>query len=320
MHIALVTDRAYLPWCATTIVSCAEASPGASLDVHVLHGSDVTEADRVRLRQVGDGLGVGLHLYPVDERQMTALPSKGAALGGRMSWVRVLLADLLPDLDRVVYLDADTFAVASVIPLWETDLGGAAVAAVPNVTEPAMRPHLASLGIDDPAGYFNAGVLVADLAQWRTSSAGQRLVEAATGRDEPLPWHDQDALNIVFAGRWKRLHVSWNAMNSLWVWSHYADEIIGAAEVEEARARPAVLHFEGPSVSKPWHYMSDHPWRDEYRASLARTPWAATPLEDRTMATRLIRRLPESRRRGAYVQLHRVRSVAGRAAARVRRP
>ena len=308
MHVALVTDRAYLPWCATAISSCAEASVGRPLDVHVLHAADVGHHDGARLRDVGDAYGARVHLCAVDEADLMALPSKCPALGGRMSWVRVRLAELLPALDRVVYLDADTFVVESIAPLWDLDLEGAPVAAVPNVTEPAMRPHLAALGIDEPAGYFNAGVLVIDLAQWRASAAGPKLVEAATARGEPLPWYDQDALNIVFAGRYKRLHARWNAMNSLWVWAAYAEEILGEDEVREAKAGPAILHFEGPSVSKPWHFMSDHPWTGNYRATLARTPWRDTPLDDRTLATRLIALLPPSQRRPAYIQLHRVRS------------
>jgi lipopolysaccharide biosynthesis glycosyltransferase len=169
-----------------------------------------------------------------------------------------------------------------------------------------MRSHLASLGIDDAARYFNAGVLVVNLDQWRRERATDNLVRFVTSR-EALSWFDQDALNSVFAGRWKPLHPRWNAMNSLWTWPDLAADIFGTAAVREATSNPGILHFEGPSLSKPWHYLCPHPWRSEYRSTLVRTPWGGTALEDRTLSTMLIARLPRQRQLAAYVRLDHAR-------------
>src|SRR5206468_10963777 len=154
-----------------------------------------------------------------------------------------------------------------------------------NVTEVSMRPHLASLGIDDPSTYFNAGVLLVDLAGWREEQASAALLRFVTTRAEPLPWFDQDALNVVFAGRFHRLHPRWNAMSSLWTWPELAAEVLGPEDHAEARHQPSILHFEGPSLSKPWHFLCEHPWRDVYRSTVARTPWAGVAWEDRTLMT-----------------------------------
>jgi hypothetical protein len=99
-------------------------------------------------------------------------------------------------------------------------------------------------------------------------------------------------------------------MNSLWMWNDLARDVFGEDIVTEAKRNPAVLHFEGPSLCKPWHYLCDHPWRERYRATLARTPWAATPLTDRTIVTRLIGTLPRRQRAGAYHLFHRLRERA----------
>jgi hypothetical protein len=108
-------------------------------------------------------------------------------------------------------------------------------------------------------------------------------------------------------------------MNSLWEWSDWARDVFGEQTLREAIERPAIVHFEGPSVCKPWHYLCNHAWRDRYRLTLARTPWAVTPLEDQTFSTRLIGRLPTRWRMPAYWELHRtrkrlnrMRSVVGR--------
>jgi len=322
IRVAIVTDRAYLPWCATSIVSCAQATPDRDIRVHVLHPPEVSKGDQARLAKAADDHGAAVEFHRFDEADVSMLPTKGPELGGRVSWVRLLLPDVLPDLDRVVYLDADTLVVGSLGPLWDVALDDAPVAAVANVTHSDVRPHLVSLGIDEAAHYFNAGVLLVDLAQWRREGATDNLVQVVKSR-EGLSWFDQDALNLVFAGRWKSLHPRWNAMNSLWTWPDRAADIFGAAALREATTDPGILHFEGPSLSKPWHYLCPHPWRSEYRSTLVRTPWADTPLEDRTLATMLIAQLPSRHQLSAYRRLDHVRrrvsSIRSRVASRLDR-
>ncbi len=297
IDVALVTDRAFLPWCATTLRSAAEATEDAELLFHVLVTADVSQDERDRLRRAAAVGPARAEFVELDDALLADLPSKGAAGGGRICWARTVLADVLGHVERLIYLDGDVLVRRSLRPLWDA-LDGRPIAAVTNVTEPAMHAHLRSLGIDDPRGYFNAGVLVIDLAAWRAESAGDELRRVATSR--PVPWYDQDALNVVFTGRWKRLSPVWNAMNSVWGWPEHAAVTFPAEELEAARRDPAVVHFEGPHVVKPWHYLSTHPFKDEFRAVLARTPWADRPLDGRTPATRAIALLPEKRRLPAH--------------------
>jgi lipopolysaccharide biosynthesis glycosyltransferase len=254
-----------------------------------------------------DGLAARLRFAPLDEDELVRFPATG-----RMSWARLLLPDALADLDRVVYLDADTFVVRPLSPLWELRLEGQPIAAVTNVIEPVMYDHVASLGIEDRKLCFNGGVLVIDLDQWRRESISDQLRAFAAGRPaDSFPWWDQDALNAVLADRRTPMHPRWNAMNSLWNWRGLAVDALGEAAVDEAVGDPAVLHFEGPSLCKPWHYLCEHPWRETYRSLLRQTPWGDVAIEDRTIGTRLIARLPKERRLAAFKRLDRARTRVG---------
>lgn len=324
MHLALATDRAYLPWCATAVLSALEVNRPCEVQVHVLHLGDLLPSDVTRLESMVRERGATLDLHEIDPAVLSSLPSKGPKLGGLISWARVMLADALSDVDRVIYLDADVLVTGSMEDLWQQPLGDAALGAVANVVEPAMRSHVSSLGLPRGASYFNAGVLLIDLCWWREHDCGERLSDVALAGAGALPWFDQDALNVVFAGRWKPLAPRWNAQNSLWSWAPWAVEVFGWEAVHEATTAPAILHFEGPSLNKPWHYLCQHPWRGEYRSTAARTPWAGVPLEDRTPATVLIARLPPARRIPAYLGLQKVRlhirRQSARLAARLNRP
>ncbi|MEY2452112.1 MAG: hypothetical protein QOD92_1686 [Acidimicrobiaceae bacterium] len=305
MRVALATDNAYLQWAAVAILSCLD-NCSQKVTFHVLLGRDVPSTRREQLVRMTRDHGGAIELHDLDDATLAVLPSKGPDQGDRLSWARVSLPTMLPDVDRILYLDADVLVRKSLDELWELDLGGAPLAAIANVSNAGLQPHLASLGIENPRDYFNAGVLVIDLEQWRTEGAGQAIIDYAVARPSN-PHFDQDALNVVFADRWLPLHPRWNAMNSLWFWTEWAREVHGENKVREATADPAIVHFEGPSLCKPWHYLCEHPFREEHRRLTARTPWEVPPLEDRTVATRLIARLPAARRLRAFLALQRAR-------------
>jgi lipopolysaccharide biosynthesis glycosyltransferase len=146
-------------------------------------------------------------------------------------------------------------------------------------------------------------VLVLDLDWLRTRDLASQLLDVVRSRGEALLWVDQDALNLVLGVDWCELHPRWNAQNSLWRWPQLAADVFGARGAREATESPAILHFEGPSLAKPWHYLCAHPYRTAYLETAARTPWGPVQLADRTVATRLIAGLPNRWRIPAYVQL-----------------
>ena len=318
IHVALATDTAYLPWCATTVRSCLDVVAPGELHVHLVHDQPIEPTLCERLARMVRGAGGTASWHPVAAQRLEMLPSKGADSGGRTSWIRVMLPDVLPEVDRVVYLDADVLVLEALEPLWRTDLAGAPIAAVANVVEPDYHPHVRELGLDPMGGYFNAGVLVMDLVAMRREGAVQVLTDYVRHRGGRLPWFDQDALNVAFAGAWHHLHPRWNSQNSLRTWATWATEVFGCDARAEAVEHPAILHFEGPAVCKPWHLLCDHPFRDQYLRTLARTPWAAHRMEGATPLNRLISRLPVERRLPAYVRTVQARMLTDRFMRRIR--
>ena len=100
-----------------------------------------------------------------------------------MSLMRLVLADLIKD-DRILYLDADTIVLDSLLPIWETDMEGKWWGAVPEY-----------YGNWKPYGprYYNAGVSLYNLAQMRKDHAVEQLVQELNTNQ--LLYPDQDAMN-----------------------------------------------------------------------------------------------------------------------------
>jgi lipopolysaccharide biosynthesis glycosyltransferase len=270
IEVACAARHDYLPHAATMLASVL-ANAGAPPRVHLLIGDDVTDGECAELEEMLVSGGGALSVHRVDGSRVGDL--KTTSVFPASHWYRVLLADLLAPIERVLYLDADTIAVDSLLPLWEAELGDDVLAAVTNVfPDPESGARLcAGLGVD-PGDYFNSGVMLLDLAGLREIDAASQVIDYARANPERLFLPEQDAMNAVLAGRRRRLAPRWNAMNGVakLPWSR---DLYGADAVREAVERPAIRHFEGSGSSKPWSEGSEPEARDLYGTYRARTPW-----------------------------------------------
>jgi len=183
-----------------------------------------------------------------------------------LTYARLSAAEYLPtESRRVILMDSDTLVLADIGLLAATDLEGATVAAtqdpyIPFVSSVGGLRQYAALGLRPGARYFNAGVMLIDVARWRSERVGQSAFAFIRRHWRTLQQHDQDALNAVLAGRWKEIDPRWQAQprtaNSL-----------GAPAVND----PYIVHFSGQL--KPWLY----PGRDRADALfyqvVDRTAW-----------------------------------------------
>jgi lipopolysaccharide biosynthesis glycosyltransferase len=287
MHVACAADATYAPHCATMIASLLDHCDPSALCVQYLHPEDLPAATLADLRQMTTIRGAGFRSHAFADGEIAGLPSWPGVRP--VMWYRVLLPERLAELDKVLYIDADAIVLDDLRPLWDTDLAGAPLAAVTNVLAAAFAGHAERLGLPDAAAYFNSGVMLLNLARLRDENSCARLIEY--GRSHRLRFWDQDALNVFFHRERRALHPRWNCLNGMFLFPA-ARKHFGSAELEAAKARPAIVHFEGPGPGKPWHYLSKHPYQRDYLRYRAQTPWPLHELEGRTLRNRVLRLLP----------------------------
>ena len=116
-----------------------------------------------------------------------------------MSMLRLALPEILPEEDRVLWLDIDTIVNTDITDLFGTELDGCYVAAV----EEPIRSK-------DPFLYYNAGVMVMDLKKLRDGMA-DLLIRYVNRVDLRFP--DQDVINLLCQGRIKPISPYWNSNN-----------------------------------------------------------------------------------------------------------
>ncbi len=185
----------------------------------------------------------------------------------------LLLGDLLPsDLDRVVFLDADSLVLDDPEELWTVDLGegvlGAVVdGAIPRCDAPRGVAGWREREIPPSTPYFNAGVLTISLTAWRERDVTGRALAYLAGRRGARGFLHQEALNAVAWSEWHRLDPRWNVLGSL----------AGRQFGPPAPARPGIVHFAGRV--KPWRSRAAGPFAARYRAALAEVASLLPPVE-----------------------------------------
>jgi lipopolysaccharide biosynthesis glycosyltransferase len=191
----------------------------------------------------------------------------------------LLLDKLLPgDLKRVVFLDADTLVLDDVTELATIDLeshpfGAVVDGAIPTCGSPRGVPDWNARRVPADAPYFNAGVLVIDLAAWRAAEVGERALEyvGATAASKGLL--HQEGLNAVCWNAWTPLPPRWNVPG-------FAGRPFGPPIPE----RPAIIHFAGRF--KPWRSTVGGAFAERYREVLRDV--ASTVARRPTVAERLL--------------------------------
>lgn len=199
---------------------------------------------------------------PYRVRSMVRPPRLASGAMVAPTWFRFFLPEALSDTyRRLLYLDVDVWVEdARPFALFDLDMAGSTVAAVRDACIAYMRDTVeieTVLGKGGDSRYFNAGVLLIDVARAVADDMFGSLVELA---GKPLRYSDQTALNMLFRGRWVELSPAFNMM--LQTWSSFARRVY----------EPAIVHFAGGR--KPWmgaKFDVPHPARAEMERYF---PWS----------------------------------------------
>ena len=199
---------------------------------------------------------------------------------------RFFMMDAVPDIyDRILYLDGDTWPMGDPMQLLEAELPDGCLAAAEDrcyfrrhelgPVGQKTRTYFSNLGIDTNDGYFNSGVLLADVGTWRALCA--EAFEFFLKNTARCTYHDESALNVVAAKRRVRLAPQWNFANTYLEWNlNYTKP-------------PQIIHFLGGE--KPWQ-VPFHPYYEMYAAAFAALAplglsfWKRSPEDIQALAQR----------------------------------
>jgi len=175
------------------------------------------------------------------------------------TYFRYIIADILSEEEKALYIDADTIINGNLEKLYNTDLEGYYCAGVKDLYIETKQTKLINI-LNLKAGniYVNAGVLLLNLKLMRDDNISQTFIDKTIELKNIIEYQDQDIINVVLAGKIKPIDSIYNFANT-------------NMHKEWKKCRQAVIiHYTGHK--KPWlpkcHSKLKNVWRKYYLLSI----------------------------------------------------
>lgn len=132
--------------------------------------------------------------------------------GSRMAYLRLDLPQLLPDAQKILYLDCDLIVSMDVTPIFDHDLGEVplGVTSIATMNWALEHAFFRSLGMSDHDKIFNSGVLLFNALAWRKEGLTKLALEFGRIHSPQLLSADQTILNALFYERFYHLPEHYN--------------------------------------------------------------------------------------------------------------
>jgi len=274
MNIVFCADKGVLPGLHVSAYSLLDRiSPEVATTRFHIFSDALDEGDIDLLHQTLGSLNkpYSLELRRVDPTQFHGYPSLN---GSWATYYRLGVPKEL-DVDRFLYVDADTLCDLDVSPLASLEMGEAPMAWVPE----APLALAADLGVVNQLNhtpqdlYFNAGVMLVNRVAWIQQKISEQCMEYIASHKPAF--HDQSAMNYVLFRKSLELDEKYNCIANMrknWCWVKQSYGQVNR-----------VIHF--LDYPKPWDLGAEwvHPQYHLWKSVLQKTAmkdfqsWHHTP-------------------------------------------
>jgi len=269
--IIIASDNHYLCHATVAMMSVLKSTENPQNIVFYFFDEGIGYSNREYLAQEISTLGGNIVFVDIDKSMFEPFFTSGHIKTS--AYYRLLAPTLLPStIKKAIYLDSDLLLLENISNLYNIDIGEATLAAVEDPVEKDNR-FIDSLHKVNRR-YFNSGVLVINIDNWRKENITEKLFEYVRN-NEVLRYHDQDALNMIFDDKWYKLPSRWNVQTAFYKFEEY----------QKVCSNPALVHF--TTHVKPWHIYSKHPYKDIYMQYRLETKWRDKPLLNKLLLEKL---------------------------------
>ena len=250
-------DGHYSVWVGTVMQSIIEHTD-SRICFHILHDETVSEENKRKLKQVAHQKGDSIQFHFIDTSIFDDVKERLHRFTvGTM--FRLMLPEILPNLNKIIYLDADLLVNIDIKELWNMDISNYFVAGVKDygTCHHTFTPYPIRQGMVNRQNYINAGVLILNLDKICSygNMKNQCIQYLIDNPNSSL--FDQDALNVIYKDSILLLDEKWNTFVI----------VLKSKNVKEMENR--IYHYVGDLLQ----LYSDCQIDKEYFKTICRTPW-----------------------------------------------
>jgi lipopolysaccharide biosynthesis glycosyltransferase len=278
INITCSTDDNYAPYACVMLVSVLEnLNKDCFANIFILDGGiSVENKNKIKSTLKKYNCDVSFVFVPKEKEKLFESATATSSHLSKTAYYRLLLPEMLNNIDKIIYLDCDLIVLDDISDLWDIDLEGKQIMAVPVLF--MFYYYLLSdrFNISPESGFLNSGVMVMDLKSLRNSNFVNKAIEFIKNNHSRLTNAlDQDLFNVMFLGSYKKIDLIWNQTIESYIGRGFKNtsvhhyDLYTKEEFEASKKDPKIAHFDG--ALKPWHRGLIHPHKKMYDKYLKKT-------------------------------------------------
>ena len=275
MKIIYASDENYFAYIYVSVKTLLESNKSVKdLEISYIY-QNVCEEKRNFLKDLGIQYGRDIEIREfIMPEVCDKLPSFA---NSKTTFAKLFFATMYPNDDVVLFVDPDTLILDNIESLFKIDFGNNLIA---GVTECLPTYHKEASHMYENDQYINGGMVLCNLKKWREENFEEKAtIRAADTRF--LLNYDQGIINDLCKGRILVLPPRYNVLAEVFEFKsakkikkrygfkkYYTQE-----EIDEALAKPAIIHFTGFLYGKPMSAKCTHPYSNYFQNQLKMCPW-----------------------------------------------
>lgn len=256
INICLSCDDNYAKYAAVVMASAlANMNEEDNVHFYILDGN-ISSEKKSKILELKNYKNCEIDFVEIDEKSFEIYTKiKTHEYITLQTYYRLKLAQILPNLDKIIYMDCDIIVNSSLKTLYETDLETNIIAGVLDARVKHKRKWKNS-------NYINGGMILFDLQRIRNENIEEKFLEYTKNNIDTIETGDQDIINFTLKNRIKILPDEWNV------------QVSGFASRTSYTRNPKIIHYIGSQ--KPWIFASITYFKNLYFENLQLTAWALT--------------------------------------------
>lgn len=269
IHICLVSDNKYIIHTSVVIASVLSNSSCRDTYHFYILANNIDEHSKKKIDKLKKIRDFDI-TYPVINYDKLKIFERIK----RSKWVpidtfaRLLMPDLLQNVDKAIFLDSDIVVMQDIAALNSIDMSDCWIAGVEDLNFSGL---VRMLGYSNQYTYINSGIYIMNLKAMRENHYYEIMLNIVEKEYMKYTVAEQCVINSCFHEHIKRIPHKWNMYHIFLHRPWYNFKPYDLMAWQDGLRNPAIVHFVGPD--KPWISNSRHPYKNEYLKYLKKTPY-----------------------------------------------
>ncbi len=279
MEIVYHSSNSFVMVLASSIVSLLENNKECSeINIYIIT-SNITEENKIKLNQLVKKYEKQLIFLPMPDITKKYFENIKYKYRITDAYSRLYLGSILPkNLNKVIYLDADTLVLQPLEKLWNQDINNYYFA---GVMECLSKKYYEIFNLQNDSYYCNSGMLLINLQKWRQDKLEDKIIKYIRDNEGYTFFYEQTVLNVVCANKILLLPQEYNVQTNVlvlsyknnirlrWPYNWYSEKNIDYAKNNIVIAHLTTFFL----CNRPHEKASTHPLKKVFLKYKMLTPW-----------------------------------------------